>query len=182
MAGKVSKKLFGIIAGVILSLTGVSAEFCVPGTETAPQIDGIIDAAEWSRALVLAGAGTPVDQRKSQCFISFDAGHVYVAVQSELPPKGKLVSSHSFIVCNDSIELWFDPPKELRTVEQGKFGEFQLIASFKNELQMLHHNPGYGLPSRTWKIDDFSSENHLFSTFWTAARNRDCDAASAVHF
>ena len=166
MAGMVLKKLFGIIAGVILSLTGVSAEFCVPGTETAPQIDGIIDAAEWSRALVLAGAGTPVDQRKSQCFISFDAGHIYVAVQSELPPKGKLASGLPYINCNDSIELWFDPPKELRTIEQGKFGEFQLIASFKNELQMLHHNPGYGLPSRTWKIDDFQMKNHLDGKHW----------------
>lgn len=87
-------------------------------------------------ALKIGGAGNPVDPRKAEVFLTWDTANLYIAVRSETPPRGRLVTAPKAIniVMDDSVEFWFDPPKASRTVEQAKFGEFQLIASHTGAL------------------------------------------------
>ncbi len=141
-------------------------EYVVPQTAQKPVIDGRIDATgEWSNALVISGAGGEIDQRKSQVYFSWDPDWLYVGMKSETPPYGKLVVSGNAVIHDDGIELWFAPPAELRTSEQYKFGEFQLIANSKGEIYAKHHNPGYGLSTRDWKAD-IRIESRVENDLW----------------
>ncbi len=148
------KRGFFVLFSAIAMFVG-AAEYPVPQTRKAPVIDGRINADEWKSALVIGGAGNPVDPRRTECYLNWDAGHLYLAVRSETPPRDKLVTTPKAIniVMDDSVEFWFDPPKDSRTVEQAKFGEFQLIANHTGELYLQHHNPGYGLPARKWQAE-----------------------------
>jgi len=160
-------------AGIFMSLFAASAglgaaEFTVPSVKTPPVIDGRIKPGEWDKAFSLAGAGATVDPRRAEVFMAWDSSNLYLAVRSETPPRGKLVVSKGSIniVMDDSVEFWFDPPKELRTVEQSKFGEFQLIASHTGALFKQHHNPGYGLPARTWNTPGLKSATSIHDGVW----------------
>ena len=126
-------------------------EFTVPYAKTAPQIDGIFQEEEWADALEISGCGTPIDHRHASFYLKFDDQNVYCAVVSETPPKGKLLHQSGHIVLDDSVELQFMPPEELRTIEALKFGRFQFIGNFLGDELWLHYEPGYGLPTREWK-------------------------------
>lgn len=145
-----------------------AAEYTVPSIKTPPVIDGSIKPGEWDKAFSLAGAGGTVDPRRTEVFMAWDQSTLYLAVRSETPPRGKLVVANGSIniVMDDSVEFWFDPPKELRTVEQSKFGEFQLIASHTGALFKQHHNPGYGLPARTWNAPGLKTATSIHDGVW----------------
>ena len=157
---------FCTLAAGAAMLTG-AAEYTMPETQTAPVIDGKIKEEEWKNALKIGGAGNPVDPRKSEVFLTWDTANMYLAVRSETPPRGRLVTTPEAIniVMDDSVEFWFDPPKASRTVEQAKFGEFQLIASHTGALFQKHHNPGYGLPARKW-LADIKAANSIHNGIW----------------
>lgn len=160
-------------AGIFMSLFAASAglaaaEYTVPSIKTPPVIDGRIKPGEWDKAFSLAGAGATIDPRRAEVFMAWDPSTLYLAVRSETPPRGKLVVSKGSIniVMDDSVEFWFDPPKELRTVEQSRFGEFQLIASHTGALYKQHHNPGYGLPARTWNAPGLKTATSIHDGVW----------------
>ena len=159
------RKLFlaALFAGTVLT----AAEFVVPQTSKAPVIDGKISPGEWKDALVISGTGGTIDHRKAELFLTWDEGKVYVAVRAETPPRGKLVrNAGDNPVYDDSVEFWFDPPKSARTIEQGKFGEFQMIVSNGGRLLIDHHNPGYGLPVRKWVTHDMKVVNRIADDRW----------------
>lgn len=158
-----------LIAGAVAVLVtagafaGEKTTFGVPQAAVAPVVDGTVGEDEWAGALRLVGAGRPVDARRAELLMKWDAGNMYLAMKSVTAPCGKLnFTPGGQPAMNDSIELWFDPPKAKRTVEQKKFGYFQLIASWKGEPYLCHHDPGYGLPAAKWKADGLkiASETH----------------------
>lgn len=159
------KSVCTLFAGAAISAG--AAEYTVPEMRTAPVIDGRINEKEWKNALKIGGAGNPVDPRKAEVFLTWDTANLYIAVRSETPPRGRLVTAPKAIniVMDDSVEFWFDPPKASRTVEQAKFGEFQLIASHTGALFQQHHNPGYGLPARKW-LADIKAANSVHDGVW----------------
>ena len=145
-------KLLKFLAVFAFTFSLVFAEdYIVPYTDKAPVIDGKISADEWKQALVISGAGTPVDQRKSQMFLSWDENNVYIAVRSATPPRGKLTLGGGSVISDDCVEFWFDPPKALRSHEQYAFGQFQILVNPRGKTFTRHHNPGYGLSARGWK-------------------------------
>ncbi|OQA82785.1 MAG: hypothetical protein BWY31_03050 [Lentisphaerae bacterium ADurb.Bin242] len=159
----------GLFMPILTAAAGLgAAEYTVPSVKTPPVIDGRIQSGEWDNAFSLAGAGRTIDPRRAEFFMAWDASNLYLAVRSETPPRGKLVVSKGSIniVMDDSVEFWFDPPKELRTVEQAKFGEFQLIASHTGVLYRQHHNPGYGLPARIWTAPGMKSATSIHDGVW----------------
>ena len=136
------RSLLTVAAMTVFSLVS-AREFSVPYADTTPVVDGVIPQSEWDTSLVISGAGDTVDARKAELFLSWNESNLYGAVRVETPPRGKLVTSGGTNPVNDdSVEFWFDPPKNLRTLEQWKFGEFQMILSHNGRSLLAHHNPG----------------------------------------
>lgn len=144
-----------------------ASEFTVPSTPKAPVIDGRVNADEWQNALLLSGAGSKLDSRRTQIYLTWDAKCLYIAMRSEIPPHGKPVLSKNSLglVMDDSIEVWFAPPEKYRNIEANKFGEFQLIANYAGEVSLMHHNPGYGLPVKVWKAA-VKTANSIHDGIW----------------
>ena len=142
-----------------------AAEFSVPFMVKPPVIDGRFDAGEWSCAMAFSGTRT-MDPRRITVWMGYDKETLYVAMQAETPPRGKLATGASAISGDDSLELWFAPPQALRTVESLKFGTFQIIVNSEDKVLAVHNNPGYGLASHDWKHDAAIKsvvENHYWS-------------------
>ncbi len=155
---------------MVLSLTAafyLAAEFTIPATSKAPNIDGRIQPGEWQSALLLSGAGRQLDHRRTQVFLSWDNNFLYLAMRSELPPRGKPVTAKNALgpIMDDSLELWLAPPESSRNVENARFGQFQLIANAVGEVYLMHHNPGYGLPAKTWKAN-VKTANSIHDGVW----------------
>ncbi|MBO4620973.1 MAG: hypothetical protein J5654_12800 [Victivallales bacterium] len=144
--------VIAILASLLLpAFTLTAAEFSVPFLKQAPVIDGRFDAGEWDFALAISGSAKKMDPRRTTLWLGYDQTTLYVALQGETPPRGKLSTSTHWLSHHDSLELWFAPPSEKRTIEALKFGVFQMIVDFEATLQAQHHSPGYGLNMRQWK-------------------------------
>lgn len=144
-----------ILALILLACSIQAANFTVPFVKNPPQIDGVLNPAEWNEALAISGANpTRLDHRKTTVYLAFDKNHLYLAVIAEAPPRGKLKASpreNENPVLDDSLEVWFQPPTQNRTIEQHKFGYFQFITNSIGKTYANHHDPGYGLPAKPWK-------------------------------
>lgn len=146
-----------------------AASFTVPRLSPAPDIDGLLGQTEWAEAVTISGAGKPVDPRFASVSLGFDDQNVYLALRSELPSRGPLQISpnpSSHVVMDDSLELWFLPPTEQRTLENGRFGFFQMIVNSAGRTFALHHDPGYGLPATEWKNGARQAHRNA-DGFWT---------------
>lgn len=162
------------ISAAVSSVFGEPALYDVPFAVRAPVIDGVASAGEWDGALRIIGAGKPVDARYAEIAFAWDAENLYVCARSETAPRGRLATSAgslpgtSRIVMDDSVELWFDPPKELRNADETKrFGYFQMIVNHKGDVYGCHHSPGYGLPARDWKLDSIKRKWAITNDVWT---------------
>ena len=133
------------------SLSVVAADFSVPFMKNAPAIDGHFDEGEWDCAMAFSGSAKNMDPRRTTVWMGYNRDNIFLALQAETPPRGRLVSASKWISHDDSVELWFAPPQNLRTIESLKFGVFQTIVNFEGKFLADHHNPGYGLTSRDWK-------------------------------
>ena len=149
-------------------------QYSIPFAAKAPVIDGVASAGEWDAALRIVGAGKPVDARRAEIAFSWDAGHLYVMAKSETAPRNRLVTTAESkpgskrLVGDDSVELWFDPPKELRNADETKrFGTFQMIVSHNGNVYGCHQSPGYGLQARDWKLDAMKLATKVTNDTWT---------------
>jgi hypothetical protein len=104
----------------------------------------------------------------------WDAGFLYIKTESETAPRNRLATSHASlpgtakIVMDDSVELWFDLPKDVRNADETKrFGFFQMIVNHKGDVYGCHHDPGYGLPARDWKLDAMAKAWTVANDVWT---------------
>lgn len=153
---------------------GVAPAVDVPFAAAAPTIDGIAAPGEWDISFRVIGAGTPVDARMAEIRLSWDERRLYILSRSETAPRGRLETSAGSlpgtdrIVMDDSVELWFDPPKEMRRADEAKrFGSFQMIVNHKGDTYGRHHSPGYGLPARDWRLDDVKMAWTVTNDVWT---------------
>ncbi len=87
----------------------------VPLMAAAPNLDGRAEAAEWRCAAGFDGLSYTgnLEDRRARTYIGATETHLYVAVLSEMPPAGELVSAittHSDrIIWDDVLEVWVDP-------------------------------------------------------------------------
>ena len=139
--------------------------YVIPKAAQPVRVDGVIEEAEWRRSLLLSGAGMPIDQRSCQVRFAWNEEYLYVSFRSALPPGNRLVLNGKAVIFDDGVELWFVPPKSLRTAEQYKFGEFQILVNPKGKVYSRHHNPGYGLSAREWNANARIG-NSIRDGFW----------------
>ena len=148
--------------------------YSIPFAVKAPVVDGVESPSEWDEAFRVVGAGKPVDARRAEIAFAWDAGWLYVMAKSETAPRNRLVTTAESkpgsqrIVMDDSVELWFDPPKELRSADETKrFGTFQMIVSHNGNVYGCHQSPGYGLQARDWKLDAMKKATAVTNDTWT---------------
>ena len=162
------------LAAMGISFLAAAQSVDIPFAMTSPVIDGVAAVGEWDAALRIVGAGKPVDARRAEIAFSWDAGHLYVMAKSETAPRNRLVvgpeskPGSKKLVADDSVELWFDPPKELRNADETKrLGKFQMIVSHNGNAYGCHHDPGYGLPARDWNIKEVRKAWSVTNDTWT---------------
>lgn len=146
----------------------------IPFAIGAPVIDGIAEPGEWDCAFRIVGAGKPVDSRRAEISFAWDEGFFYVMAKSDTAPRNMLVTTAESVpgsrrlVGDDSLELWFDPPGELRTADEMKrFGTFQMIVSHNGNVYGCHNSPGYGLQARDWRLDCLAKAWTVTNDTWT---------------
>ena len=139
------------LCGIIFAFSVMAADFSVPFMKKSPVIDGRLEQGEWDPAMAVSGSAKNMDARRTTMWMGYGTDALYIALQAEMPPRGNLVAGHRWINHDDSLELWFAPPANLRVVDSLKFGAFQIIVNSKEQFLAEHHNPGFGLGSVQWK-------------------------------
>ena len=135
---------------VALSTPGLEAlaatpppEVSLPLMKSPPQIDGEITAVEWACATKVLGfvgyRSGKVTPRDGRFWVGCDGKELFIAVQTEMPPDGKLLNravpdgDRDIIAAarDDCIELWIDPHKGQTT---GDRRYFQIITNPRGTL------------------------------------------------
>lgn len=108
-------------------------EYRVPLMPRAPVIDGRLDAGEWDAACGFDGLWMDgkLEERSARAWVGATETDIYVALESELPEQGKLLTAIDRdvvkIVFDDAMEVFIDPaPGAQRGVE------YQFLASAAN--------------------------------------------------
>ena len=67
----------------------------VPVLPTAPTLDGRVEEVEWRCAAAFDGLSFPevLEERRAMAWVGATRTHLYVAIVSELPDDGQLVSN-----------------------------------------------------------------------------------------
>ena len=166
-----------LVAATAVSCVGAEA-FSVSSSSVRPVVDGVISAGEYRHAATFRGAAnyrqTPpgvepaIDVRKSECAMTWDAAGVYLAVRSATGKDGSLPRGgpRDPDSMTESVEFWFDPPADVRRAEFAKFGQFQLVVFCDGRVQLMHHNPGFGLPARAWKAEGLGVRQSIVGDWW----------------
>ncbi len=113
-------------------------EIRLPLMKQPPKIDGTLHEAEWAGAdqmrgfAAFGGSGGTLTDQKGSFWVGSDAKNLYIALRTETPPGGKILSranpvtgggNAKAIFADDSIELWVcpnpDAPPAERRVYQG---------------------------------------------------------------
>ncbi|NQT53509.1 hypothetical protein HQ576_15730, partial [bacterium] len=163
-----------IVAFLALATTAHAAELhnpvlALPLMTKAPAIDGTIHEAEWAQATRQIGLASHrskrLSHRESIFWLGSDGKHIFVAVRSELPPEGALLSRvrprgdvDVQVYRDDNIELWFDP---FRGDKARKRLLYQfLINSLGAQYDIAHDHSG-GMTSTAWRAERrFANQQH----------------------
>lgn len=143
----------------------------LPPTAKALVIDGKFSPGEWDSAfqgfgVIRHSAPNVLELRKARYWLTYDNERVYIAMQTELPPWGKLVGkrrrSPIDASMDDSIEFFVDPARAPGSPEESSY---QLLGNFAGTMMNFIHNPKLGgsLPFR----GDIQFENSLDGGWWT---------------
>ena len=105
--------VFFSFAAAMLPLGAV--EYIIPYIENTPVIDGRISENEWQGAAGFAGlyhrdSEMFLSFRRSRWAVAYDRQNLYVMMQTEMPPDGKLTAKvrkkDGSVFSDDTIELW----------------------------------------------------------------------------
>ncbi len=96
----------GIISVLTTTVLGAAPQLTVPRTDTAPTIDGAIDAREWGDAAAVSGMLSQLDSvadpRPATFWIKIDDENVYIAQRSTVRPREWSPKTPSIWLGNDS--------------------------------------------------------------------------------
>ena len=173
------RTLMLVVAVLSAAVASAAETFMVPRTPARPVVDGVVREGEYRSAATFRGAAnyrhrasdsTPpaIDPREAECALTWDEDFVYFAARSATQPGGVLPKGgpRDPITRTESVEVWFDPPPEIRQAEFSKFGQFQAVVCWDGRIQLMHHNPGFGLPPRKWKVDGLRARNAIVGDAW----------------
>lgn len=140
-----------VLACLLLPLLAQAAPFTAPLRSTPPTLDGRVDPTEWSAALSFDGFAWQgqLERRRVRAFLAATESHLYVAIQSQLPAEGELLSAVDKdiekIVFDDSVEVWIDP-----TPGSEHGAAYQLLTNAKGRRYYALHPRGNTKADALW--------------------------------
>ncbi|MBS3762894.1 MAG: hypothetical protein KGZ25_06280 [Planctomycetes bacterium] len=158
--------VLGLLICVTVSGQKKQKEWPYGGTvakfQEAPQLDGKIGTEEWKPAVRVFGfqqrrGGDNLEERKAVTYLGFTEKRLYLAVVSELPPDGKLITTQknrdSSLIRDDSVEIWIDPHWKKRKAGKGNQTYFQTMINSAGTIFDKKYDPAGGTPSMGWNGD-----------------------------
>ena len=172
MAGLLFAGMTGIIAPAHLNAAeNISPDRMVlPPMVNAPTIDGKIEEGEWNDACKVIGfldreKGFSLEPRDGFTLVGYDQENLYIAMSTELPPDGKLISKQKrddgSVVSDDSIEIWIDTNRENRSLKKGDQRYCQIIINSLGKLQDTLFDPEKGVPNTGWDLKGHTFANRI---------------------
>ena len=160
-----------VIRGLMVPLAAVSvqaAEFRVPLMKQAPTIDGNIDPVEWASAAGIDGfvqqTDLKLEPRRVKCFVGATETTIYVAIQSQLPDEGQLLTRTNAdslkAVYDDSLEVYVCP-----TPDSSDKVDYQFLANSRAKADTTSISAARPRKTPSWK-GDYKQANGLHDGWW----------------
>lgn len=128
-----------------------------------PVIDGKFEPGEWDGAIKVIGFQKifqlcELDAREGHTYIGYTPDALYIAVVTELPPDGKLLTLYdqrdfqsNF---DDQLEIWIDPNRGARDAGTSHDRTYiHFMGSNGGAISDLRHDPSKGAPVLGWNGD-----------------------------
>jgi len=148
-----------------LSVAASAAELhnptiALPLMGKAPTIDGVVGEEEWAGATRQIGFSSHgkrrLTSREGIFWLGSDGREIFIAVKTELPPTGGLLTRVQprenldvQAYRDDSLELWFDP---FRSAKGHKRICYQVIVNALGALYDIAHDKTKGMSSTAWRV------------------------------
>ncbi|MFC1806665.1 hypothetical protein ACFL09_06785, partial [Planctomycetota bacterium] len=172
---------------LLLSMAAGAAELhnpvvVLPATMKPPTIDGEIKEDEWAGATRQVGFVALKTKRLSDrdgvFWLGSDDREIFVAIQTEMPPQGglmtRVVPKGNVDVQawrDDSIELWLDPsrPQNPPGGSEPPGGSkrilYQIIANARGALYDVAHDRTKGMSQTSWRVS-WRFANKIIDGWW----------------
>jgi hypothetical protein len=143
-----------------------AADCVVPLFARPPVIDGKAEAGEWSRAALFTGFQWQgvLEQRRVRGYVGATQTHLYVAIVSQLPDEGQLVTQLDRdslkAVHDDSVEVYVCP-----TPDAEKRVDYQFLENAKGFGGYNIHQMGGDSENVAWK-GDWQQANGMHDGEW----------------
>ena len=152
-------------------------QMAMPLMTSLPKIDGVIDEAEWKHATRHVGFASHSTRRLSTregvFWLGCDGRTLYVAVKTEAPPDGRILTravpdeirDQRAAFLDDSIELILDPKRERRTGDR-KF--YHIITNARGALYDWSIDPDnrQSPVDLGWRLRDWQLAQQLADGWW----------------
>ncbi len=147
--------------------TKPAAPMFTPLFKKAPVIDGRIAANEWRESHGFEGFGYEgrLNSRRVRGFVGATADTIYVAIQSQLPDEGKLVTELKrdtlSVVYDDAVEVFINP-----TPNAADNVDYQFLANSANFSGYNVHKNGVPKEMESWR-GNWKHACGFDKTWWT---------------
>lgn len=158
-----------LMAGQQINPAGV-ASVALPLMKASPSVDGTISDEEWKDAVRVVGfvdfGSGFLNPREGTFWLGCDGKRVYVAVKSETPPVGNILSrvrkKDGPVWNDDGIEVWIAPHEGKA---EGDRRYFQFISNALGTIFDISFDPGGA--SAAWD-GDWELKNSIADGWWSS--------------
>jgi hypothetical protein len=159
----------GLVSAAFTLLAATAADYVVPLLGKAPVIDGRIEPAEWAVAAgfdgfnQVGGEGL-LERRRARGWVAADESTVYVAIRSQLPDEGELLTAVTTdslkAVFDDSVEVYVNP-----TPDAADRVDYQFLVNPKGKGGYNIHKLGNPQEGEAWR-GDWTQAHSLHDGVW----------------
>ncbi len=160
----------GVAARALFLLAAAArADYVLPLLERAPAIDGRIETAEWATATAFEGFNQVggdglLERRRVRGWLAADATTVYVAIRSQLPEEGDLLTAVSRdslkVAYDDSVEVYINP-----TPDAADRVDYQFLTNALGKGGYNIHKLGTPAEAEAWR-GDWVQASRLHDGVW----------------
>lgn len=159
--GRLASALSVLIAACSWAAELHNPTIALPLRLKAPTIDGAIGEEEWAGATRQIGFSSHgkrrLTSREGLFWLGSDGKELFIAVKTELPPEGGLLTrvqpkenADVQAYRDDSLELWFDPFRSAKGQERICC---QIIVNALGALYDIAHERTKGMTSTAWRVN-----------------------------
>ncbi|HET6386837.1 MAG TPA: glycoside hydrolase domain-containing protein [Armatimonadota bacterium] len=165
---------FCIVLVLLFARSAAAAQYRAPLMAKAPVIDGRIEPGEWSGAIRIDGFAWQgvLERRRATGYVGADAAHLYLAIRSQLPAHGNLLTSvkrdGANVVYDDAVEFWVDPD-----LGHPRGHQYQLLLN-STGARFYQAHPFGGLPEDPSWQGNWKVASQLHDGWW------DCEVSIPV--